>query len=194
MRVGVFGGSFNPPHIGHLVVAEAAREAAGLDEVLWMPAFRQPLKDAGDQNIDDRLAMVRLATEDNGSFRLSTDEIDRGGDSFTIDTLRTLRKKRADDELFLIIGMDSLAEFHRWKQPAEIVKIAQLVVYRRAGWGTEPIDAQFLDHAIVIDAPQIDISSTVVRNRLLRGRSIRYLVPDRVRQYIVEKGLYVTGG
>ena len=192
-RIGLFGGSFNPPHVAHLAVAEAAREQAGLDRVIWMPAAVSPFK--SDEAVPEgrhRLAMARLATADHDAFEVSDHEIRRGGVSYTVDTVRALSEQYPAASLHLVIGGDSLAGFPRWRQPGEILQRARLVVYRRPGDGVDDADLprDVLDRTTFVEAPQIELSSTEVRHMLAAGRSARYLVPDPVRTYIAEHGLY----
>ena len=191
MNVGLFGGSFNPPHVGHLIIAETIRDAFGLDQVLWMPNYVPPHKDlAGGTDAQDRLEMVRLAIADHPSFSVSDVEIVRGGRSYTVETLRSLQVQRSDDKWHLIIGADSLADFHNWREPDEIAERAQLIVYERMGVEISAMESRFRDKAIAADAPVVDVSSTMIRRRLREGRSVRYLLPASVQAYIQSKGLY----
>lgn len=195
MRVGVFGGSFNPPHVGHLAVAEAAAEAARLDRVLWMPAATPPHKrdDPSLASADDRLAMVRLATAGNDRFEVSDAEVAREGVSFTVDTLRALAAEHPGDAWHLILGGDSLAAFPSWREPEAIVALARLLVYARPG---APLDVPpaLAPHVDLIDGPMLDLSSTALRARIGAGRSVRYLVPDAVRAYVDAHRLYRPAG
>lgn len=190
-RVGLFGGSFNPPHVGHLVVAEGARDAAALDRVLWMPAATPPHKRDDDlPAAEHRLAMTRLATEDHGAFAVSDLELRRAGVSYTVDTLQTLQAEHPGAELLLLIGGDSLAQFHTWREPDEILRRVELLVYPRPGFDLSAVDAAVRRRATVLDRPLLDLSSTAVRDLLRAGRSARYLVPDAVLAYAEEHGLY----
>ncbi len=191
--LGVFGGSFNPPHVGHLAVAEAAREQAGLDRVLWVPAATSPFKQGEPMPAaEHRLAMTRLATAGNAAFEVSEVEVRRGGVSYTVDTLRALAAERPDTQWRLVIGGDSLADFVRWHEPEAVAALAPPVVYRRPGDRVD-LDAlpRWLSDAVtLIEAPALDVSSTAVRALLRAGRSARYLVPDAVLRYASEHGLY----
>lgn len=190
-RVGLFGGSFNPPHLAHLIIAELVCEQAHLDQVLWIPCYSPPHKD--EQELvapHHRLAMVRLAIEGNPAFAVSDVEIRRGGRSYTIDTIRELQAHHPDWEFLLILGEDSLRTFHTWRAPEEIVQRVPLLVYRRPGVSAHPVDPRFLARATFVEAPLLEISATEVRQRCRQGRSIRYLVPEAVRQYILENHLY----
>lgn len=190
-RVALFGGSFNPPHLGHLALAEAARDEADLDGVLWMPAATPPHKqDAELPDGKHRSAMVRLATEGNDAFSVSDLELRRAGVSFTVDTVRALDETYPDSRFFLLIGGDSLAGFASWREPDEILRRADLLVYPRPGVDLSGLDPAVLRRTMLLDRPLLDVSSTVVRALLRAGRSARYLVPDRVLAYAAERGLY----
>ena len=204
-RLGIFGGSFNPPHLAHLAVAEAAGHQLGLRRVLWIPAATAPHKRGHPDTASahDRLHLTRLATAGNPRFAVSDAEIARGGVSYTADTLRTLASREAlasreDEEqagrrFVLIMGGDSLAYFPQWREPDAIVALADLAVYARPGSALEPaLDAARALGATVhvIDAPRLDLSSTELRRRIAAGQSTRYLLPDAARQAISERALY----
>ena len=190
-RVGLFGGSFNPPHVGHLAVAEAARDEAALDHVLWMPAATPPHKrDDGLPAAEHRLAMTRLATAGHDAFAVSDLELRRAGVSYTVDTLRALRADHPDAEFLLLLGGDSLRQFHTWREPDAILDLAQPLVYPRSGSDLAAVDPSLRRRAILLDRPLLDLSSTDVRGLLRAGRSARYLVPDAVLAYADEHGLY----
>ncbi len=190
-RVGLFGGSFNPPHLAHLIVAEQVREQARLDRVLWVPCHTPPHKDEHELAAPHhRLAMVRLAVEGNPFFEVSDVEIRRGGRSYTIDTIQTLQTQHPDWELILILGEDSLRTFHTWRAPEEIVARVPLVVYRRPDASDHPVDPRFLARTTFVEAPLLEISASEIRRRCHLGHSIRYLVPEPVRQYIIKNHLY----
>ncbi len=189
---GVFGGSFNPPHVGHLVVAEACAQAAGLDRVLWVPAATPPHKQ-GDPTLapaDARLRMVRAAVAGNDRFEASDLEVARGDVSYTVDTLRDLGTEAGD--LALLIGGDSLAGFPNWREPRAIAELARLVVYRRPGDTVDlgALPGWLADAVTVVDGPSLDVSSSEVRARLAAGKTVRYLVPDPVRAIVEAEGLY----
>ncbi len=185
-KVGVFGGTFDPVHVGHLSIAQAALECIPLDRVIFVPARRSPLKDRGPfAAAEDRLAMVRLATADEPRFSVSTIELDHDDNSYTVDTLGRL----ADEgELYLILGADAVSEFHRWRSPERIRELAVLLVASRPGAPDPTAD----ERLIVFDAPFLDISSRELRARAARGRSLRYLVPDAARHHLEANGLYRT--
>ena len=183
-RVGVFGGTFDPVHVGHLAIALAALESVPLDRVLFVPARRSPLKDRDPiASVADRVAMLQAAIASEHRFALSRVELDRDGVSYTVDTLEALR---SEGELFLILGSDALADLARWRAPGRIRELATILVAARPG-APEP-DA--VHRARAFDAPRLDISSRELRARAARGMSLRYLVPDAVWEHIGKRGLY----
>ena len=183
MRTGILGGSFDPIHHGHLILARAAREELGLDRVLLVPANVSPHK-TGDFSTtgEERLAMVRLAIDGEDGFEISDIELHRPPPSYTVDTLRELRAAHPKDEFVLLIGADNVAKFETWREPDEIRRLAKIAVLDRAG-GTSPTDWPVVRRLI-------DISSTDIRARVAAVRSIRYLTPDAVCDYIAAHGLY----
>ena len=181
-RIGVFGGTFDPVHAGHLAIANAALDELGLDRVYFVPARRSPLKHDGPiASAEDRIAMLNAAIADESRFRVSRAEVDREGPSFTVDTLESLR---GEGELFLILGSDAYADFDRWREPERIRELANVVLAARPGAPNAPAGMRMLD------APLMDISSRELRARAARGRSLRYLVPEAVLRYIEEHRLY----
>lgn len=191
MQIGLFGGTFNPPHLAHLIVAELVRERLRLDQVLWIPAAAPPHKrDTAPAPAADRLMMTRLAVESNPFFAVSEIELRRQGVSYTVDTLRQLQDERPNDAFLLILGGDSLSTFNSWHRPDEIAARVPLVAYRRPGADLSALDPHLLRHVRFVDAPLIEISGTDIRARIREGRSIRYLVPERVRAYIEANRLY----
>ena len=188
MRLGLFGGSFNPPHVAHLAVAEAC--AAGLDRVLWMPVPDPPHKPTLGVSGQDRLALVRLAIAGNDSFEASDLEFRRPGPHYTVDTLRALRAEHPGADLALVVGGDSLASFMTWREPEAILELARLVVYRRPGSDLAGVAENVMARTTVVDGPGLDLSATELRARLAAGISARYLVPDDVLAYIETHGLY----
>ncbi len=193
-RVGIFGGSFNPPHVAHLAVAEAARDQVGLDRVLWIPAATAPHKQGrAVTEAHHRLAMTRLAVAGNKAFEVSDWEIEQGGVSYTVDTIRALQASNPDTQYDLILGGDSLAQFASWREPEEILRRVALIVYPRPGADLADVDPAVMARATVLDRPLLDPSSTVIRRLLRSACSVRYLVPDAVLVYIAEHGLYPAG-
>jgi nicotinate-nucleotide adenylyltransferase len=191
MDIGLFGGSFNPPHLAHLVVAEIARDQFGLEEVWWIPNATPPHKsDRGLAAVEDRLAMTRRAIDGNPSFRLCDIEVRRSGVSYTVETVRALQEQHPDTAFGLLLGSDSLDHFADWHRPDEIADRVPLVVYKRPGVTEEVPEPRFANHVRFVSAPVMEISGTEIRARRRAGRSIRYLVPVAVRDYIREHGLY----
>jgi len=181
-RIGVFGGSFDPIHVGHLAIALAAVESVPLDVVLFVPARRSPLKERGPVASEaDRHAMLVRAVAGEPRFDVSRIELDREPPSYTVDTLEALRER---GDLFLILGSDALAELDRWREPERIRALATILVARRPGAPDAPSGTR------TFDAPALDISSRELRARAARGLSLRYLVPDGVWQHIEHHGLY----
>ena len=199
MNIGVLGGTFDPIHIGHLVVAEEARIKVGFTEVLFVPAG-QPWRKL-DRNItpaDHRVEMVRRAIADNPHFKLCTLEVGRPGPSYTVDTLTMLRKQLGSEaSLFFILGRDTLAELPLWKEPEKLVQLCRLVVAPRLGSKDlkhlETAIPGLLDKVIQLDMPVIGISSAEIRQRITQGLTIRYLVPPEVEKYITEQKVYQIG-
>jgi nicotinate-nucleotide adenylyltransferase len=186
-RVGLFGGTFDPPHVGHLVLAACARDQLALDEVRFIPAGDPPHKHRTDLSpAADRLAMTRLAVRGEPGFEVSTIETRRSGPSFTVDTLRRVAATTPRARLYLLLGADSLDDLAGWRDPQEILRLATVVVARRPGArGTRR------GRGIVrLDSPAIDVSSSLVRDRVRAGRSVRWMVPDAVIAYIGRRGLY----
>lgn len=184
MRAGLLGGSFDPVHHGHLLAARALREALGLDEVRLMPAAEQPFK-RGRHGAPpaDRLRMVELAVEGEPGMAAEPIEVHRGGPSWTIDTLEQLRAREPDTRFTLLIGTDAAAEFSDWRDAERIPALAEVVVFQRPGTPAPP-------GFRTVPVPACDISATGIRERVRAGRSIRYLVPERVAACIADRGLY----
>lgn len=191
MTLGIFGGSFNPPHVAHLAVAEACAEGAGIDRVLWMPVPTPPHKPgAGLAAAEHRLEMTRLAVAGNARFEVSGVEFERPGPHYTVDTLRALAEAQPGADLALVVGGDSLASFASWREPGEILRLARLVAYRRPGAEWAGVSADILARTTVVEGPGLDLSGTELRQRIAERRSVRYLVPDPVLAYIEAHGLY----
>ncbi|HWJ62145.1 MAG TPA: nicotinate-nucleotide adenylyltransferase [Acidimicrobiales bacterium] len=188
-RIGVFGGTFDPPHIGHLVAAVDAQRELGLDVVLLVVA-NVPWQKVESREIspaEDRLALVRAAAADTPFLQVSDIEIRRGGSSYTADTLAELRREEPDAELFVILGNDAAAGFATWERYEEVAEAATLVVVDRPGTPT-PVDPRF--DWVRVDIPELEISSTELRARVAAGRSIRYLTPPGVASAIADRSLY----
>lgn len=199
-RLGVFGGTFDPIHIGHLIIAEEVWAHLALDSVVFVPARVSPLKRAHHSTAaEDRLRMVELAVEGNPHFGVSRIDLDRQGPSFTVDTLQCFHTMYAGAELFFIMGADSLASFAGWYRPAEIMRLARLVAISRPGIQVDlaaiEADLPGVSAAIeVITTLQLGISSTDIRARVRQGLPIRYQVPASVEDYIRCRGLYTSEG
>lgn len=189
MRVGIFGGTFDPPHVGHLIAASDACDALALDTVVFVPAATQPLKaDRGAASPADRLAMVRLAVAGDPRFEVDATEVERGGLSYTVDTLRAFRGRwpAGTADLVLLLGADAAAQFPLWKDPEAVRELARVVVLTRGDGGSTPVPAG----AEAVATRRIDVSSTEVRERVSSGKSIRGFVADAVAAYIAQSGLY----
>lgn len=180
-RLGVLGGTFDPPHIGHLVVAQDVHEALELDRLLVVPAPRPPHRDAA-LPAEVRLELTRRAFRGDGRVEVSDVEFRREGPSYTVDTLEELRAERAPSELWCVIGADQLGELHGWHRPRRILEVARLAVMSRGGELPRP-GGEARDFAFrAVPVTRIELSSTRVRERLAEGRSVRYLVPESVRE------------
>lgn len=189
MRLGIFGGTFDPPHIGHLLVASDATEALGLDRLVFVPAARQPLKrEREGASGEHRVAMLRLLVGDDRRFEVDPIEIDRAGLSYTVDTLEVFAQRYAGDERFFLVGADAFATFDAWRAPERIVRLARVVILRRPGSAAEAGSAP--GETISLTTRLIDVSSTEIRERLKAGRSIRGFVPESVADFIAAEQLY----
>jgi nicotinate-nucleotide adenylyltransferase len=200
MRLGILGGSFNPVHYGHLLLAEWCREAAALDRVWLTPAATAPHKRSGAPLPGElRAAMIERAIAGNPALELCRMELERGGVSYTADTLRELTREMPDAELFLLMGADMLADLPNWREPEAICRLATPLVVRRRGFPAPDYDvlrelvsaarlAYFRQHQI--DMPVVELSSTAIRRRVAAGQSIRYQTPDAVAELIARRGLY----
>jgi nicotinate-nucleotide adenylyltransferase len=189
VKLGIFGGTFDPVHLGHLRAAETAPEALGLDQVAFVPAARSPYKGEPSSSARDRFAMVALATASHAAFQPSDRELERGVPSYTVDTVRELRQERPSDELFLIVGTDSVPELPGWRESAHIFSACTVVAVARPG--APPTRAAAPPPDVVwVEGPGLPVSATDVRARVREGRSIRFLVPDAVADYIAKRGLY----
>jgi nicotinate-nucleotide adenylyltransferase len=202
VTVGVFGGTFDPPHLGHLAAAQEALEASDLQRVLFVPSERNPLK-LGEQAspTEHRLAMTALAIAGDPRYALSRADVGGDGPSFTVDLLARLQEQLGlGTELAFVSGMDILHELHRWRQPERVLELARLIAIARPGEQAlrpEDVEARVRGASrriTVVETPGVAISATELRARVAAGRSIRYLVPDGVAAYIAEHGLYRLDG
>jgi nicotinate-nucleotide adenylyltransferase len=194
--VGVLGSAFNPPHLGHLALAQEALWQLGLSEVVLMPTGEAPHKRiADDPGRELRLAMTRLAAADDPHFTVSTLEVAREGPSYTCETLEALARERDGAELVFVMGADAAIGLESWREPDRVVELARPAVARRAGVSDADISAVLRslgaeDRATMLEMPEFGVSSSVVRERAAAGRPLRYLVPEAVARFIVEKGIY----
>jgi nicotinate-nucleotide adenylyltransferase len=195
-HIGILGGTFNPPHMGHLVMAQEALDQLELDRVVLMPVAIPPHKEADeDPGARARVDLCRLAVAGDERFEVSTVEVDRGGASFTVDTLRELHDLEPEHELTFIVGGDMAHSLPAWREPEAVLALATLAVAEREGVRREDIARRLDplhdgDRVVFFDMPRIDISSSNIRRRVAEGRPVRYLVPDAVNEAIVERGLY----
>lgn len=187
-RIGILGGTFNPIHIGHLAMAEVARDRCGLDQVVFVPCFLPPHKNIRNLvKAADRYNMVRLGLKDNPFFKASDFEINKGGKSYTIDTVRHFQSVvPAQAKLFFIVGGDNLEELPTWRDIKEILKIVTFVVINRPG---HKPTGPYVKH-LPVRMPGIDVSASYIRHCIQQGHSIRYFVPEPVAQYIEKRRLY----
>jgi nicotinate-nucleotide adenylyltransferase len=190
-RIGVFGGTFDPPHLGHLLLAEAAREGLALDRVLFVPARVPPHKRGRRVTpAATRLELLRAALRGTG-FSVSTLELDRPGPSYTVDTLERIHHRHPRARLYLLVGADSLADLPTWREPARILDLAVLAVAARPGAGPPPrLPRDQARRVVHLGNPVLDIASSELRDRVARGRSIRFLVPAAVARRVADLGLY----
>jgi len=195
-RLGLFGGTFDPLHLGHLVVAQDAVERLALDRLLFVVAGLPPHKVRDSLSPPElRLEMVRAAVAGNPAFGVSAVEMERPGPTYTVDTLRAFRDMHPETELFFLLGADQLAEFHEWREPEAIASLATLVAMAREGSGVDPVSTMTLPADLKVDfvripVTRLDVSSTDIRGRVREGRSVRYLVPPEVRRIMEDHGLY----
>ena len=200
-RIGILGGTFDPPHIGHLWLATLAADELALDRVVFMPAAQPPHKRRrqGMSSITERLLMTRLAITGNDAFELSTVEVGRSGPSYTVDSVEELQRTYGDASLFLLMAADSLAQIDTWREPDRLLSLIEWAVAPRPG-SSPPDRAQLrarfgkaADRIHLLEGPSLDVSATQIRGRVAAGLAIRYLVPQAVEEMIVATGLYRRG-
>jgi nicotinate-nucleotide adenylyltransferase len=195
-HIGILGGTFNPPHIGHLVMAQEAYDQLGLERVLLMPVSSPPHKEAReDPGSEARLAMCELAVAGDERLEVSALEVERGGASYTVDTLRALHARAPEHDLTFIVGGDMAHSLPAWREPEALLSLARLAVAEREGVRREDISRRLAplapaERVVFFDMPRIDVSSSALRRRIAAGRPIRYLVPDAVAAKIETSGLY----
>ncbi len=192
MKIGLFGGTFDPIHNGHLIIAEWVRQELELNRLVFIPAGKPPHKQKMPvSSKKHRLAMVQLAVKDNPAFEVSEIETARTGKSYSIETIRELQKSyTANSKLFWIIGSDSLIDLPNWFLPKKIIKTAQVVVYPRINYKIKNADRKYRNNALILNSPIVEISSSNIRERVKQAKSIRYLTPLSVEKYIYKAGLY----
>jgi len=200
MKIGVLGGTFDPIHLGHLIVAEEARARLNLPQTLFVPAGQPWLK---TNNVispaEHRVEMIRLAIADKPYFKLSTMEIERPGPTYTVDTIAALKGQLSPgDELFFILGWDNLIQLPQWREPSRLIKMCRLVAIPRVGYPTPELTSLeaaipgLSQRVILLDSPRVDINASEIRQRVAQGLSIHHLVPEPVERYIKQHKLYVT--
>jgi len=200
VKLGILGGTFNPPHVGHLVCAQEAHDQLGLDRVVLMPAGVPPHKRiAADPGAEARYELCRLAIDGDPRFDVSRLELDRPGRSYTVDTLKALRDERPQDDLTFIVGGDMARSLPSWREPEAVLELATLAVAERAGAEREEIRGELRtlpaatpDRVRFFEMPRIDVSSSLVRERVASGRPIRHLVPEPVAAAIASNGWYAA--
>ncbi len=191
MRIGILGGSFDPIHKGHVRLARMAERACSLDQILFIPCSRQPLKkEAPRASAVHRCAMIALALSGKPNWLLDAREIERGGVSYTVSTLESLKRERPEDELFLLAGEDSLSTFARWRKPDRILKLASLVVARRMGAAGQGRFRAPGGRIVFLRPAPLDVSSSAIRKIILAGEPLGALVPPAVEAYIERQGIY----
>jgi nicotinate-nucleotide adenylyltransferase len=194
--IGVLGSAFNPPHLGHLALAQEALWQLELDEVVLVPTGQAPHKRIADEpGREARMEMTRLAAAEDPRFSVSTLEVEREGASYTYETLEALAEDRADTQLVFVMGADAAVGLESWRNPERVVELARLAVARRAGVSEADVAAAMRslgceERATMLEMPQFGVSSSAVRERAKQGRPLRYLVPDSVASFVEEKGIY----
>jgi nicotinate-nucleotide adenylyltransferase len=189
-KVGIFGGTFDPIHLGHLITAQSVKELRNLEKIIFIPAFISPHKsDAKTSSPEDRLNMIKLAVDGIPFFDYSDTEVKKGGVSYSIDTLRELKKHYS--ELELLIGYDNIFSFHTWKEPDEILNLAKIIVLKRKSSHPPQFEDKYYHQAVFVQTRGIEISATDIRERVKNGMPINFLVPPAVIKYIYEHKLYV---
>lgn len=191
MRIGVFGGTFDPPHVGHLLLASDALESLRLDRLIFVPTGTQPLKVGAPPvaSARERLEMVRLAVADDACYTVDDTEITRKGLSYTVDTLEHLREQYPGAQVFLVLGEDALATFEKWRNPERIRELATLAVMRRTGTDAARVET-VAEGVLIVSTRRVDVSATEIRERLRAEKSIKGFVPESVERFIEARGLY----
>lgn len=193
-RVGVFGGTFDPVHLGHLVVAEDALEVLSLDRVIFVPSGTPPHKEAAEAPARLRYRMVEESIGEEARFRVSPVEVERDGPSYTVDTLRRLTGESPGDTFFFLMGVDQWADFHRWREPLEVARLATPAVMTRQGHDSVDAHPEFPPGSVpgpqVVPVTRVDLSATAIRRRIRDGRSVRFRIPRAAHRIIESERLY----
>jgi nicotinate-nucleotide adenylyltransferase len=196
LRLGILGGAFNPPHLGHLILAQDGHAQLGLDTVVFVPYAEPSHRQLDDDpGAEVRLTMCELAIDADARLGVSRIEIERGGPSYTVDTLRELRRRAPEDELFLLIGGDQAAALPGWRSPEDVLQLARVGVAERDEWRRQEVVERLgslysPERVLFFDMPRVEISSSLVRRRARSGQPIRYLVPDKVANFVGAQSLY----
>lgn len=191
MKIGIFGGTFNPPHNGHLAVVKSVQKSVGLDKVLFIPSFISPHKQEGEQSLSShRLEMLKIALSGEKRYEILEYELRRQKTSYTIDTLQYLLKEYPAAKFFLIIGMDNYLTFHQWKNYQKILEQSTLVVMNRPGYPRQINHIVGTKNVMFVEVPNIDISSSIIRQMVKEGKPIREMVGEKVEEYIRRNNLY----
>ncbi len=187
-KVGILGGTFDPPHYGHLLIANEVLSELNLDEIWFMPNQEPPHKKKSESvENNDRLQMLELSIEGNSAFKVEMIELERSGPSFTVDTMKILNERFSDHQFFFIIGADMIEYLPKWHKIDELIELVQFVGVERPEYSSKT------DYPILyVDIPAFEVSSSMIRNRVQQGKTVRYLLPDRVIEFIREKHLYGT--
>lgn len=190
-KIGILGGTFDPIHIGHLILAEEVKNKLGLDGVIFTPCMHPPHKTKRKPSpAKDRFRMTQLAIEGNRSFSISDIELKRGGVSYTVDTLRQLKEIHPRSEIYFLTGADMLEEIHTWREPEEVYKLAKMVIATRPGFDKFDPKNRYAQKSTIVEITGVDVSSSQIREKVKKGQSIKYLVPSRVEDYVKKKKLY----
>lgn len=184
-KIGLLGGTFDPPHVGHLLIAEEVFEKLHLDEVWFIPSYTPPHKEGAKTSAEHRVKMLQLAIKGHPNFSVNSVEVDRKGVSYTVETLDYMKAEHPNKEFYFIIGADMVEYLPKWNRIEDLYKLVKFVGVKRSGYTLT--DNQ---HVIELEIPSVDVSSTMIRNRIKKGLSTRYLIPERVRDYIKEHHLY----
>ena len=194
MKICLFGGTFDPPHIGHLIIAESILSDLDINKIIFIPSSIPPHKPLHSySSASSRVEMLQISIKGTPAFQISDIELNRPGASYSVDTIKQIKSQMSlsKEELYFVIGGDSLIEFQMWKNPHEILSLAQVIIAPRPSFTKDMVKPEFLEQVQFLDTPQIDISSSMIRERVREKKSIRYYVIPEVLEYIQEKRLYI---